>query len=188
MRPTVRNDLYILSGASCVGKTTAATLLFQREEDYLVMESDLLWCDYFDTPEDNYRKFRETWMNICASISQCKKPVVLCGCGIPEQFECCEARRLFDRVHYIALVAEDQVMEDRIRRGRGITDEKQVTASLHFNRWLRENGDKISPPMELVDNSTLTPEETARRVDGLIRRFMEERKKRAERIGGSISF
>ena len=62
--------LFIVSGASSVGKTSACEILFLKESRYIVMESDLLWREEFDTPEDNYREHRETWMRVCASISQ----------------------------------------------------------------------------------------------------------------------
>ncbi len=169
MEPTRKESLFILSGASGVGKSSAAQILFQKEEDYIVMESDLLWCTYYDTPQDGYRHYRETWMRLCASISQCGKPVVLCGCGTPEQFEGCEERRYFKGIHYIAVVTEPEALEERLRRGRGIRDEGWIKSSLDFNRWLRQNGRKTSPPMELVDNTALTAEETADRIDRLIR-------------------
>lgn len=169
MEPTRKENLFILSGASGVGKSTAAQILFQREEDYIVMESDLLWCSYYDTPQDGYRQYRETWMRLCAAISQCGRPVVLCGCGTPEQFEGCEARRLFSTIHYIAVVAGPDVLEERLRKGRGIGDEGWIKSSLDFNRWLRLRGGQTSPAMELVDNTDLTAEETAERIDRLIR-------------------
>ena len=90
-----------------MGKTSACELLFLRESRYIVMESDLLWRDVFDTPEDNYREYRETWMRVCASISQIGLPAVLCGCGLPEQFEVCDAREYFTDIHYIAVVCAE---------------------------------------------------------------------------------
>jgi guanylate kinase len=45
MKPTERNRLFIITGASCIGKTTACEILFKNEKDYIVMESDL-YCRY----------------------------------------------------------------------------------------------------------------------------------------------
>ena len=87
MKPDKKFPLFIVSGASGVGKSTMCEILFKKETDYIVLESDILWQEVFNTPQDNYRNFREVWMTMCANVSQIGMPVVLCGCGIPEQFE-----------------------------------------------------------------------------------------------------
>ena len=106
MGPTKRNKLFVISGASCIGKSTACEILFRNEKDYIVMESDLLWSERYNTPENNYREYRELWMRLCCNISQIGMPVVLCGCAVPEQFEVCDARKYFTEIIYIAVVAE----------------------------------------------------------------------------------
>ena len=55
MKPTVKQSLFIVTGASGVGKTTFCEELFRKEKDYIVMESDIIWNDFYDTPENNYR-------------------------------------------------------------------------------------------------------------------------------------
>lgn len=47
--------LFVITGASCAGKSTMCEILFQNEKEYIVMESDILWNQTFDTPEDDYR-------------------------------------------------------------------------------------------------------------------------------------
>lgn len=165
MKPTKKLPLFIITGASCVGKSTTAEVLFQNETDYIVMESDLLWNDIYNTPEDDYRTYRELWLRVCANISQTGKPVVLCGCSTPKQFEVCDARKLFSHIYYMAIVCDDELLEQRMRIERGVTDESWVKSSLEFNRWLKENANKTEPEMMLLDNSTLTPEEAARITD-----------------------
>ena len=58
--PFTRLPLFFLSGASCSGKSTAASLLFERQKEYITMECDILWGAHFDTPEDDYAAFRDT--------------------------------------------------------------------------------------------------------------------------------
>lgn len=160
MKPTVKQPLFIVTGASGVGKTTLCEELFRREKDYIVMESDIIWNDFYDTPENNYRMFRKIWMNLCASISQSGKPVVLCGCNTPEQMEDLEERQLFTEIHYLAVVADDKTLLRRMREGRGITDQGWIDSSVHFNRWLRENADKTAPKITLLDETERTMEES----------------------------
>ena len=70
MEPTRKLPLFLVTGASCVGKSTMCQLLFQKEENYLVLESDILWEERYNTPEDNYAAYRSLWMELCASIAQ----------------------------------------------------------------------------------------------------------------------
>ncbi|MDR2505854.1 MAG: AAA family ATPase [Oscillospiraceae bacterium] len=166
MIPTKKQPLFIVSGASGVGKSCACEVLFQRETDYVVLESDILWNNIFDgDPDDGYRAYRELWLTMCANISQIGKPCVLCGCGEPRHFEVCGARKYFTDIYYLAIVCSDDVMERRMREGRGINDKNRIASSLHFNRWLQENGEKTEPSMTLLDNSDLTPEETAQQIE-----------------------
>jgi len=172
MEPTRKQPLFIVTGASGVGKTTLCEVLFQNETDYLVMESDLLWNSSFDTPEDNYREYRRLWLRMCASISQIGKPVVLCGAGIPEQFENLPERVYFTELHYLAAVCDDKSLEQRMRDGRGIQDEGWIQSSMQFNRWLQENAEKNRPPITLLDTSCLTAQEAAVIADQWIRERM----------------
>lgn len=172
MEPTKINKLFIITGASCIGKSTACEILFKKEEDYIVMESDILWSQIYDTPENNYRVYRELWMRICSSISQIGMPVVLCGCATPEQFEVLDTRKYFSEIIYIAVVAEEKELINRMKYGRSVRDENWIKSSVHFNEWLKNNALQTTPNIILVDNTNISPEETARKIDEIIRESM----------------
>jgi len=173
MTPSKRLPLFVVSGASCVGKSTACEILFQNETDYIVMESDIIWNNVYNTPDDAYRAYRTVQLNLCANIAQAGKPVVLCGCTTPQQYEALPERKLFTEIHYIAIVCDDKTMERRLRKGRKIKDKAHLESSLHFNNWLREHAAATNPPMELLDNSQLTPEETAAAIDAWIKKQLD---------------
>lgn len=42
MIPTRKGPLFLVTGASCAGKSTLCEVLFQKEKGYVVLESDLL--------------------------------------------------------------------------------------------------------------------------------------------------
>jgi broad-specificity NMP kinase len=170
--PTRRNNLFIITGASCIGKTTACEILFINEKEYIVMESDLLWSNVYNTPEDNYRIYRELWMRLCSNISQIGLPVVLCGCAIPEQYEMCDARKYFSKVIYIAIVAEKNELIKRMKYGRSVSDENWINSSVQFNEWLKNNATKTTPNIILVDNTHMSSDETAKKIDEIIRMNM----------------
>ncbi len=161
MKPTNRQPLFIITGASCVGKSTLCEQLFIHEKDYIVMESDLLWNEVYNTPGDDYCAYRRLWMRTCACISQIGKPVVLCGCAVPKQFENHPEREWFSDIYYLAVVCEDTALEERMRNGRKVTDEEWIKSSLAFNGWLKENAAMTSPPVTLLDTSGLSPEQAS---------------------------
>lgn len=168
MEPPKKNKLFIITGASCIGKSTACEVLFKKEKDYIVMESDLLWNNVYNTPDNNYREYRELWMRVCSNISQIGLPVVLCGCATPEQFEICNARKYFTEVIYIAIVADNVELEKRMKLGRKITDENWIHGSCQFNEWLLNNATNTTPNMILVDTTDMSPEETATKINEII--------------------
>lgn len=169
MNPTKLNKLFVITGASGIGKTTACQILFENEKDYIVMDGDLLWSNIYDTPKDNYRTYRELWLRVCSNISQIGMPVVLCGCAIPEQFEVCNARKYFSEIIYISVVANEDEIINRMKCGRSITDENCINSSVQFNEWLKDNATKTTPNIILVDNTHMNPEETAKKIDEIIR-------------------
>jgi len=159
--------LFIITGASGVGKSTICEILFQNETDYIIMESDLLWHDIYNTPKDNYRKYRELWLRVCGNISQIGKPVVLCGCVTPEQFDVCVEKDLFTKIYYLAIICDDDILENRMKNGRKINDENWIKSSIEFNRWIKDNGKEQN--ICLINTTGLLPEQVAKEIDIWIR-------------------
>lgn len=171
----LRLPLFILTGASGVGKSTVCLGLAARMKDVVVLESDILWRVEFDQPETNYRDYRETWLRICKNISQGGRPVVLCGVGEPTQFEQCVERRYFSELHYLALTCDDQILTSRLQRlppWRGTLKEGFISKQIEFNHWLLNNAQNTEPPMTLLDTSEITLDETVEKVERWIRSFM----------------
>ena len=171
MKPTKKLPLFIISGASGVGKSTLCEILFQNEADYIVMESDILWNEIYNTPEDDYREYRKIWMQLCANISQIGKPVVICGCAVPKQFEMLPEKELFTNIYFLAVICDNDILENRMRSGRGISDEGWIASSLQFNSWLKDNGE--ANDIILLDNSKISLDESADIADKWIRNKIE---------------
>lgn len=158
--PFRRVPLFFLSGASCSGKSTAANVLFDRHREYMTIECDILWNEYFNTPENDYADFRDTWLRMAGNYAQYGMSSLLCGCITPEQIEKRPRKDYFSSRHYIAIVLSDEEMLRRLeKRGAG---EEHKKSSLDFNRWLRENGE--SAGMTVIDATHLTVDETAEAI------------------------
>jgi 2-phosphoglycerate kinase len=171
----LRLPLFILTGASGVGKSNVCLKLAARIKDVVVMESDILPHSEFDQPQTNYREYRETWLRVCKYISQAGKPVVLCGVAEPTQFEQCIERRYFSELHYLALICNEQIHASRLQNRpmwSGSSRDKFIKEQVRFNRWLLDNARITEPPMTLLDTSELTVDETVEKVVRWIQSLM----------------
>lgn len=167
-----RLPLFIITGASAVGKSTISAQLFLKEKDYIVMDSDILWNDYYNEPETEYKNYRETWLRFCKNISQIGKPVVLCGSSIPKQFENCAERRYFSEIHYLAVVCDNDILKKRLIEYRHFENQDFINGAIEFNTWLKNNAEKTSPKIQLLDNSLLTLEEATEMAEAWIEERM----------------
>ena len=171
----IRLPLFVLTGASGAGKTTTCLALADKAQDFVVMESDILWRDEFNQPATDHRNYRETWLRVCKNISQAGKPVVLCGAGVPAQFEQCVERRYFSNIHYLALTCEDEILATRLRNRpawRGSSKDEYIQEHTAFNRWLINNAQSTQPPMTLLDTSEITVSESVEGVERWIRMLL----------------
>jgi hypothetical protein len=144
-------------------------------EDLIPLDSDILWSPAFDTPENNYRDFFETWLRVCKNIAQSGRSTVLFGAGaaVPENLENCIEKRYFSGIHYLALVCSDQALIQRLQARPKWRNRQQydfITEQIHFNQWfMNYNNGGIQPVIRLINTSQLSPEETAFEISNWIR-------------------
>jgi hypothetical protein len=173
--------LWIISGASGSGKSTVCNTLTGRVREVVTLDSDILWGETFDTPENNYRDFFETWLRICKNITQSGRPVVLfgAGAGVPENLENCIERRYFSIIHYLALVCSDEALTERLQARPEWRDSHQPTfiqEQKRFNHWfMNYNNRGLQPAIRLLDTTDLSPEKTAQAVVAWIVENLKEK-------------
>lgn len=158
--------LLIVSGPSGAGKSSVCQALLRHLDSVVLLDSDILWRPEFNSPE-RHRDFFETWPRMAKNISQSGRPVVLfgAGVGVPENIEPCVERRYFSKIHYLALVCNDETLAQRLKRRpawRG-SDPSFVVEQIQFNRWFkgRENS---SPPISLIDTTEISLDASAEQV------------------------
>ncbi|SEN97801.1 AAA family ATPase [Paenibacillus sp. OV219] len=169
--PFLQLPLFIVTGASGAGKSSLVLQLSSITKDFVVMETDILWDNRYNEPDTNYRDYREMWLRMAKNITQAGKPVVLCGSTTPEQLEDCVERRYFGEIHYIALVCESGLLEERLRSRpawRGSSSDDFIKGMVGFNQWFIEQGPINSPRIVALDTSHDSPQDTARKVYELI--------------------
>lgn len=159
--------LFIITGASGVGKSSVCMELVNILTDAIVLEGDILWRNEFNNPDNDYREYREMWLRVCKNISQSGRPVVLCGSAIPDQFENCIERRYFSEFHYLALVCDNDILSSRLKarpNWRESGSEEFIKGHIQFNNWFKENGDKITPRIDVLDTSSDSVSITAEKI------------------------
>jgi hypothetical protein len=136
----------------------------------VLLDSDILWREALNAPENNYAEFFETWLRMCKNIAQSGRPVVLfgAGVGVPENLENCIERRYLSTIHYLALVCEDQVLTQRVQARpawRAASSARFIEEQIHFNQWFHQyNREGLEPAIQLLDTSSLSLEETAQEI------------------------
>ncbi|HSJ87998.1 MAG TPA: AAA family ATPase [Anaerolineales bacterium] len=162
--------LLLVSGASGAGKSSVCQTLLGKMENAVLLDGDIIWRAEFNTPDDNYRDYFETWLRLAKNISQSGRPVVSfgAGMGVPANIEPCIERRYFSTIHYLALICDDEVLAQRLKARpawRGSSEEAFVDRQIQFNRWFKEKGNRYA---SLIDATSLTLETTAEQVQSWI--------------------
>jgi hypothetical protein len=165
--------LFIVTGASGVGKTTIVPELQRLLTSWDIFETDILW----DSGGD-WEMIKCNWLRIVHSIAQSCRPVILCGTIIPANLENCDTLPAFTTIYYLALHCYNTVLAERLSARpawRGFT-EALIETHLQFNQWLLDNADTaFEPPLSILDTTRLSPQQAARAVrEGAVAHWRQE--------------
>ena len=170
-QPFVKKPLLVVGGASGSGKSTLCQALLGRVPGAVLLDSDVLWRPEFNTPENGFAEFFETWLRLAVALNQSCGPLVLFGAGfaVPGNLETRVYRRYLGPIHYLALECRAEVLQTRLRARpawRDSAGEAFVAQQLAFNQWLRESGPHSAADYTVIDTTALSVEQTRERLAG----------------------
>ena len=176
--------LLVITGASGTGKSTVLHALVHNavcgDADVTTavvpLESDALWAAGANMEPGDYM---DLWQGICVGIHQSGRPVLLFGAGMnPTNMETVPHRDYFPRIHYLALVAEDETLTERLAARpdwRESSSPAVIREHVAYNRALQsEEFATENVPFETLDTTGRSIEESAETVVGWIRDVISE--------------
>ena len=159
-----RLPLFILTGCSGVGKTTAAIEIMRRKVDFVVLDADIFsgYVDWND--EESCNDWVETITNISKDIMQSGKPVLWTMAGCLDRLPKAYNSRYFSEIKCLALVCDEDALRKRMREGRGIADDDWLNDSCDYNRYFMEHDSIGDTKFETFDITDREPGEVADHV------------------------
>jgi adenylate kinase family enzyme len=156
--------LFVVTGASCTGKSTLCNILAKSVTNFVCFSADVLLNTVF---KDDWHKFRNLCLRIAKNINQAGKPTIIFGSTIPSQYEECAERRYFGNSYYLALVCNDNELKKRLKNRpswRNSSSPVTIKKMLEFNQWFKDNNNNTIPKMSILDNSTLALVESSEKI------------------------
>ena len=180
-RPFKRMPLFGIGGASGSGKTAICKNIAGKLDGVVVLDGDILWGDHSFSPQ-HPEPFYEYALRVSMNISQSGQAVAIfhAGFGIPDNLENCAASRYFSGIHYLGLYCSDDEIENRLKKRpttQGEAGQGFINGMKGFNNFFRfyDNSKNEYPPMDKLDTTGVTLDETTDQVAAWIKSKMKGR-------------
>lgn len=157
----IRLPLFILTGCSGVGKTTAAQMIQQKKADFVVLDADIFYGYMELHTEEDYIKRLHLMHQLSMNIMQSGSPVLWTMAGNLDKLPMVYFRRFFPAVKCLALTCEAELLRKRMREGRGIADDNWIQTSVDYNEYFRTHDRIGDTEFENFDVTCKTPGEIA---------------------------
>lgn len=163
----VLGPLFIVTGASCSGKTAVLAPLARKLRDRCVTFDANLLLDCAGALSHGqpiiWAAFRDAWLAVAHGVTQSGMPTVLLGPFIPDHLRDFPARRWTGDIHFFAFDCPDDVRRARIN-ARPTWRSRDIEQQVEFGQWIRRN------IPDRFDTSSGTPEDTAAAISTWIDR------------------
>lgn len=169
--------LFVVAGASGVGKTSTVQALQGMTQDFVCMDADFFYNITPHETEDDYMAQNEQMALFSRNIMQCGKPVVWARAGNLGMLDQGYGPRFFSGIFVLALTCSEEELQRRMTQGRGIADEGWIQSSVDYNRWFQEHEYARGVRFERLDVSGLSVKEAAQAVEGWMKEKWDPHKR-----------
>lgn len=162
-----KTPLFIVTGASCVGKTSVIPYVRSQLSEFDVFDMDL---EGALNPEQTI----DHWLKVAHQISLSDRGTVLFGTITPEAVQKSEIKNRFSHIYYINLHCDDEVRAKRLRE-KG-AEEGQIEKHAILANWFIQNAHTaFTPPISTIDTSQHSPEQCARYIRKWVLKYWSSR-------------
>lgn len=169
----VKLPLFVVTGASGVGKTTTLHALQAMTRDFICMDSDLFYNLMPHETEEDAMEQLEQLMAFSRDMMQCGRPTVWAMAGGFERLPRPYGTRFFSGLYVLALTCPEEALLRRMKEGRKITDPDWLQSSVDYNRYFREHDQLGGMKYDLLEIGGMTVEKAAQAVEGWLKEKLE---------------
>lgn len=131
--------LFILTGCSGIGKTTTAHELMLNTTEFIVLDADIFFNLMPHETQEDYFGQIEQIESISKDIMQVGKPVLWTMADNLDKLNKVYNRTFLGDIYCLALVCDEKSLRNRMKQGRGITDEEWIESSVQYNNYFKEH-------------------------------------------------
>lgn len=161
--------LFVVTGASGVGKTTTVQALQGLTRDFVCLDGDMFYNIMPHETQEDYMAQTEQMMAFARNVMQCGRPTVWARAGNIHMLDQGYGARFFSGVHVLALVCGEEELRRRMAEGRGIDEPGWIQSSVDYNRYFIGHSQIGSVGYDRLEAGSLTVEEAARAVYAWLR-------------------
>jgi gluconate kinase len=168
--------LFIVTGASGVGKTTVMHELRTILPEFVVFSTDL---DNFGTTgaKLEYQDRFNLLLHFANAVAKSGRGTIICGTFMPWDAKKCDTYDNFSALCFINLHCDDDTRNNRLRNreDKAMWTDEMLKQHEQFARWLLENAETAyNPPMPTIDTTFAPPALVAERTKTYIMNMWSE--------------
>lgn len=158
--------LFIVTGASGVGKTSVMQILRDLMPEFVVFSTDI---DNFGTTAAKleYQDRYNLLLHFAYSVALSGRGTIICGTFMPWDAQKCDTYNNFSEICFINLHCDDSTRNSRLRNreDNAMWTDDMLKQHEQFAQWLLDNAEtEYNPPMPTIDTTSTPPSQVAEQI------------------------
>lgn len=143
--------LFVITGASGVGKTTTVQALQAASQEFVCLDADFFYNIMPHETDADYLAQTEQMQAFALDVMQCGKPTVWAKAGNIDMLDKTYGAQFFSHIHVLALTCPEPDLRRRMAQGRGIADPDWLQSSADYNQYFIDHSAIGSVPYDRLD-------------------------------------